>query len=355
MAVAESWYLRGVTEEHGEKSYATGAWVDMTTIVVQVDRAALAATLARRHPLALSALPVVPRSKHPVCVELWRVRDGRPEAFGLDQHEWSETAGSALGSLFGAPTGAIFGSTLGAFAGASAAGIAGSVLGPIGALWGVGAGFLAGAAMGGRTGGAALGNLGERVFREGARGVSELASRTLGTYHEVAVLVPGAVRRDGSGPAHQLVWGMKTDSPIAKWTAEVAGYGFGKELAAAACEPFEHFRCSTLDGRLLLDARFSDEQGLTPDDAAFARLRAWGATPFLGPNINGELVEADVDRLFDYENSLVSRARGELFIAKGFGDVLEPGRHAIRTSGAVTALHVKNVFVRVTRPKRFEA
>lgn len=358
VAIAESWYLSGVTEEHGEKSYATGAWVDMTTIVVMVDAAPLSEKLSSDFPLALRTVAGAEADKHPVCVELWRIRDGRTEALGRDQHEWSELVGSAFGSALGVQTGAMLGSAVGAVASASAAGLSLSWLGPLGVVWGAGAGFMAGAAMGGIHGASTLGGLGGRVLRETARGASESSARRWGTYHEAAVIVPNVVRRDGSGGTYQFVCGMHTDNPLAKWTAETVGYGFRKSLAVAKCEPFAEWSWSAPSRGALLEAHFSarrSEDAVTEHDRALAAFSGWARTPFLGPNVAGELVETDLERQIDYENALVTRARGELFIAPGFTDVLEPGKYAIEADDprGVTAIHAENVFVRLTLPKPF--
>jgi len=356
-AIAQSWYLRRVSEEHEEKSWATGAWVDMTTIVVMVDAARLSEQLSNAFPLSLRRVAGIEPHKHPVCVELWRIRDGRIEAFGRDQHEWSQLAATAFGSTLGIPTGVAVGSTLGAATSASAASLGFAALGPLGGIWGAGVGFMAGAALGAIRGATAFAALGQNVFRDTARGASESASRKWGTYHEAAVVVPSVVRRDGSGGPHQFVCGMHTDNPFAKWTAETVGYGFRKKLAVARCEPFSQWSWSTASAGTLLEARFSRPR---PEDAFAARdavqsFVEWVQAPFLGPNVAGELVETELAREIDYDNALVSRARGELFLAEGFSDVLDSGRYPIEANGGVTAIHAENVFLRLTLPKPFPA
>jgi hypothetical protein len=341
----------------GEKSYTSGAWVDMTSIVIMVDAAPLAASLAARFPIALRRVTGAPEGKHPVCLELWRVRDGRFEMSGVDQHEWSALAGSTVGAALGTHTGALLGSTYGATVAATMGGLAFSWLGPLGALWGASAGFVAGATSGGLAGASAGSAFGEEILRRTAREASDAAARRLGTYHETALLVPNVVRHDGSGPPHQFVLGMLTDSALSKWEAEAVGHGFGKQLATVRCRPFQDWKWTGDDGRSLLEARFapSSEPSSPRDESALAIFREWTRAPFLGPNVAGELVATDVDRFLDDDSGVVPGS-GVLSVAGGFTDFLEPGQYELggEDSRHGFALHARDVFVRVTRPGRFD-
>lgn len=344
--------------EDRNKSYAGRASIDMSSIVIMVDAAPLAAYLSDRYPLTLRSFPEAPAGKHPVCIELWCVRDGRPEASGIDLHEWSERSGGALGAALGTQTGAIIGSTYGAAVAATMGGVAFSWLGPLGALWGASAGFVAGATSGGLAGASAGGSIGEEMLRRTARQTSELAARALGTYHEAALLVPNVVRRDASGPPHQFVLGMLTDSALSKYEAEAFGQGFGKRMAKAHCTPFEEWLWTGEDGETLLAARFAPG-GETPSaaDESVARIfQEWTRTPFLGVSPADVLAVTDVDRCSGNEDGPSLAGGSVVWLRTDLCAASGAVRYELGADGSPTAaaFHARNALVRVSRPRGFE-
>jgi hypothetical protein len=295
-----------------ERVYATGATLDASTAVVLIPfddaRAAAAA-----EGLRLAPLEGAPPASHPVLVEFWYVRDGRAELDGSDQHEWSATAASAGAAIASAGVGALLGGSVGAW------------LGPLGAWWGAGAGWLSGATLGEAQGG---------VW---GRRLSEQVSRALGTYGEVAVTMPGVWLPDGRGP-FQRVLGMYTDSPIALWTAQTFGYGFGKRLCGLSVDPFRAWTVAE-DGQPRLEARFG-EAATAEARAPLGAIQAWRALPLLGAPEAGRFAISVMDRAPARE-SLVG---GIVTIHPGCFAPLPPGRHV-----PAAILQSPNVAVRLTR------
>lgn len=266
------------------RRYATGAWLDLTTITLMID-ASLARSLVRagspRLDLDLDLAPSDTASpadaKHPLLIDLARVRDGRPEPGGVDQHAWSEAAGAAWGAGYGALTGALFG--------------------PLGAAWGA--------------------SLGASFGRGAGRAASERAAATLGTYNEVMTFIP-SVTVDGRGK-HLLSLGMHTDSPLSKRLSEIFRSGFGKRMAIIDCRGFTSYDVLSPAGARLLSARFTP-LGFAPL-AATPGLRPvvdWLSQPVLGLLEGGALATAHVDRAYHDPAVRVASASGSLVIEPGF-------------------------------------
>jgi hypothetical protein len=298
------------------EGYATGAVVDATVVALAAEAGPLRA-LCEQKGLRLAPIEGVPPDQHPLVIELWRVRDGRPEAGGRDQHQWSEQAAAAAAALTAAPLGALVGAGLGAW------------MGPVGWWLGSGAGWMSGAAVGGRLGGAA------------GRQLSEAAARTLGTYDEIAVTAPGVFLADGRGP-FQLVLGMYASSAIALWTAQTFGYGFGKRLVEVGAQAFGAWAVRE-EGRTVLEARFDPPADwLSPDQVPqLAALRAWTSLPFLGSPGPGQLAISVMDRAYHGQGTQAAAATGLIQVGEGFLAPITPGEHIPPLAAHVTALEMR--------------
>jgi hypothetical protein len=309
----------GPIADTAARRYATGAWLDFTTVTLMVDVAILRDALAHLPRLAIAAVPEAPAGKHPVCIDLSRVRDGRPEPGGTDLHRWSELTGASMGAL----------------AGAGASGLMGAWMGPLGFYWGAIAGATYGSAAGQRL----------------ARGVSEAASRSVGTYNEAMAFVPNVVTRDGRGP-FLFSLGMHTDSVLSKRLAEVYRSGFGKRMAAIACHGFDRYEVRSPEGALLASASFTSPESSRParEAPALRHVIDWLAQPVLGHAGGGALSVSHVDRFYDDPTVRVAAVRGRLDVHEGFAPGVPRGSWTLGESVEATAFQAAYVPVRLDFP-----
>jgi hypothetical protein len=292
------------------RPYATGAWLDFVTVTLWVDAARLRDVIAPFPDLAIAPVPEAPAGLHPVCIDLSRVRDGRPEPGGVDQHTWSDLWGTGLGAM---------------------AGFWGAWLGPAGYAWST--------AWGAATG--------RRVARE----VSQAASRALGTYNEAMAFVPNVVTVRGGGP-YLFALGMHTDSAISKRLAEVYRSGFGKRLAIIERRGFEAYAVRSPTGEALATASFAPPARLVParEVAEIAPVLGWLAQPVLGHVGGGVLAVSHVDRFYDDPGVGVAPVTGRLAIAVGFAPGVPAGAWAIGEDPTATAFQATYVPVELDFP-----
>ncbi|APR81144.1 Hypothetical protein A7982_06491 [Minicystis rosea] len=308
------------------RPYVTGAWLDFTTIAITVDLAALRAAIAPFPELEIAAPPGA--TEHPVYIDLSRVRDGRPEPGGVDQHTWSEawglSAGSSLGALWGAGAGALWGAWMG----------------PIGAYWGSAAGSFMGAAQGAWAG------------RHALRGVSEIASKAIGTYNEAMAFVPDVHAKDGRGP-FLFSLGMWTDSALSKRLAEVYRSGFGKRIGHVESRTLDAYEVRAPAGDLLCSGAFdADPARIRPARAApelTAILRRL-AQPILGHAGSGALMITHVDRFYDAPSVRVAEVTGRLVIRDGFAPGVPAGEWNLGDESGALAFRATYVPVRLDFP-----
>jgi hypothetical protein len=157
------------------------ATLDGLLLRVPCRRAALEAELADLGPLRLTSTPAATRDTCALHLEMWRVRGGAVQLGPLDQHAWSERLGVAFASMLGV-----------------------AALGP---------GALARC---------------EKAFGAMSRG----ATRSLATYSELMLAVPGVVVDGEDDRPHCLVLGMVTDSAIARWADAALGFGYQKRAGS---------------------------------------------------------------------------------------------------------------------------
>jgi len=209
-------------------TYST-ARIDTLVCPVLVDASALRSCLPPDARLSLPHLPHVPKGKHPVIIEVWRVHDGLIDFGGVSAHQWWELAGGAAGFGLGVSAGATVGVGIGGAAGAANGGALGMWLGPLGWCWGVATGAAVGAAIGAgmtaSTGARQAARLGAAIGRR----TSERASRVIGTYNEIVVTAPCRSAQRGSPQRDfAFVLGTYTDSAASILGERLIGWGYRK-------------------------------------------------------------------------------------------------------------------------------
>lgn len=280
----------------------SGARLDLVVMAMMMDTKQLSAAVSKRAQATLGRHASIPKGRHPLIIEIWRVSDGRMEPGGRDLHSWSERAGRGLGMVL----------SLGRSAGVAA-------------------------------------NLGRL-----ARQVSEVGSKVLGSFNEVMVTVPHIEGLDPRIPSPSLVLGMYTDSPISRLGDRIFGFGFDKRIAHIVRSGFERFEVREPDGKLLLQARLaaSGEIPITAK-APGALLRTCLAKPLIGKRGRHGLVLSRLDRFFEGAQVRVRGAVGSVVIGDGFIDGIHPGENAIEPATARHpwgAFSATNVSVKLSFP-----
>ncbi len=317
----------------------SAAWIDALVCPIRVDRARLAACLPRVDGLSLAP----PRGRgartHPVVIEIWRVRDGRVEAAGVDVHGWSQLLGGAAGLAAGGASGGALGATFGGLVeSAAGGGVMGLPFGPAGLLLGALAGSMAGLSTGAALGAAGAAAYGAGLGGSTSRRVSETGSRLLGTYGEVLVTTP-CLMATAEGPLPvAFVLAMYTDSRVSRWGEAALGFGFGKRPARLQIDG-PRMEVQTAAGATLLRVALRDvpqPRPLSPAAPAAARLRVTAAMPLLGQR-SGRAMLSGLARHFDDRAVRLWPASGRLEVAADFAPGLAAGRHALGRLGARSA------------------
>ena len=212
-------------------TYST-ARIDTLVCPVLVDAGALRSCLPQAAQLSLPLLPHVPKGKHPIIVEVWRVHDGLIDFGGVSAHQWMELAGTAAGLGFGGSAGAALGVGIGGAAGAANGGALGMWLGPVGWWWGAATGAAVGAALGAAKTATAGARQAAHLAAAIGRQTSETTSRVIGTYNEIIVTTPcrrvqpGSTQRDFA-----FVLATYTDSAASILGERLIGWGYRKSPA----------------------------------------------------------------------------------------------------------------------------
>jgi hypothetical protein len=339
----------------------SAAWIDALVCPIRVDRARLAASLPRIDGLSLAPPQGRATGTHPVVIEIWRVRDGRVEAAGVDVHGWSQLLGGAAGLAAGGASGGAVGATFGGLVGAAGGGVMGLPFGPAGLLLGALAGSMAGLSTGAALGAAGAAAYGAGLGGSASRRISETGSRLLGTYGEVLVTTP-CLMATAEGPLPvAFVLAMYTDSRVSRWGEAALGFGFGKRPARMQIDG-PRMEVRTAAGATLLRVALRDvpqPRPLAPAAPAAARVRAAAALPLLGQR-SGRAMLSGLARHFDDRAVRLWPASGRLEVAADFAPGLAAGRHALarlgarsaRGSYAVTDLPVHLTYPRPLRRKR---
>ena len=313
----------------------SAAWIDALVCPIRVDRARLAASLPRIDGLSLAPFRGRGGRSHPIVIEIWRVRDGRVEAAGVDVHGWSQLMGGTAGLAAGGAAGGAIGATFGGLVGAAGGGVMGLPFGPAGLLLGGLAGSMAGLSTGAALGAAGAAAYGAGLASAASRRISEGSSRLLGTYSEVLVTTPCLLATAGGRLRVAFVLAMYTDSRVSRWGEAALGFGFGKRPARLQVDGAQ-MEVQTNAGAPLLRVSLRggrQPQPLPVDAPAAASLRATAAIPLLGQR-SGRAVISSLERHLDDRAARVWPAAGRLEVAAEFAPGVAAGRHELLRLGA---------------------
>ncbi len=209
-------------------TYST-ARIDTLVCPVLVDASALQSCLPHAARLWLPHLPHIPKGKHPVIVEIWRVQDGLIDYGGVSAHQWWELAGAAAGLGLGGSAGAAVGVGMGGAAGAANGGALGMRLGPLGWWWAVATGAAWGAAIEAARTASAGARQAARLTAAIGRRASQKTSRVIGTYNEIVVTTPcRRLQQQSSERDFAMVLGSYTDSAASIMGERLIGWGYNK-------------------------------------------------------------------------------------------------------------------------------
>jgi hypothetical protein len=348
------------------KPWNSGARIDASTFVLMADASALRASLA---PIGveLSSFPHAPPGTHPVCFDLWHVRDGRIEAAGVDQHAWSATAGAATTAAAASWLGGTAGMGLGALQGATRGGRLGNSLGPLGWIWGATGGWVAGGVWGGAAG-AAVGALrGAAVGASTARSMSHAMSRSYGNYDEVMVTVPNALRPGGQSERHLFVLGTYSNGPVSILGDRLQRCGYGKRPRNIHSRGWQHYDVCHGSASACLSAAFDStgerpggrageragQREWVPVDARLDPFRALFAQPLLGHRRDGSFAVSFLDRFLDAPEIRWTPVSGRITVTRDFmarvpaGEFELPGLSVDRPWGAFQAT---SILAKITPP-----
>ncbi len=345
-----------MTDFDERRLHNSRATISGTTAVLLLDADRLRLKLGTMG-LQLAEAAGAPSGLHPVCVDLWHVRDGRIESAEIDQHTWSQTTGAALGAAVGGAFGAASGVSLGGIGGAAMGGRMGERFGPVGWWWGAAAGWLTGTALGGvlgtATGAARAAGAGLRVGREW----SETTSRALGTYNEVLVGVPNVLRPGGRGRKYVFVLGMFSDSSVSIWGDRTLRCGYQKRPANIVCDGLATYEVRDKDAAIILSAVSGPAEGQgwreAAEETGLETYRKWFAQPLLGHLGDGRFAVSYLDRILDDRGARVVPAFGRLEIPSDLLGLVSKGEFELgplsadRPMGAFQTVHLP---VRVTYP-----
>jgi hypothetical protein len=333
----------------------TSARVDGTTIVLHVDVAPLRAVLESAG-VAILPMPRFPDGKHPVLLDLWHVGSGRIVSPSLDQHDWSASAGAALAAMTGAWRGAVWGSGLGAMRGAAAGAALTRSSGPLAQGWAAAAGWYMGGAFGSMAGAASSAAKEAGAGASAARGWSEGVSEAIGSYDEVLVGVPNAVRQDGDGRPCTYVLGMVSNGPISIWGDRALRCGYKKRGAEIRRDGFDRYEVRQRGGPSALNAVMvagaASAWGIA--DVRLKEYRCLFEQPLLGHLGGHRYALTFLDRFLDAEKARWAPAVAEIAIAGGFIEGLPGGffrADALSPEHPWGAFQTSAVSARLTLPR----
>jgi hypothetical protein len=336
--------------------YLSSARLDSTTLPLFVDISEVRRALAVHPRLALASGGDGPPGVHPIVIDLFRVSEGRVEAGGTDQHRLSAMAGGSFGAWYGAGVGGAMGGAQGALAGSTMGSYVGEWLGPMGSLLGAATGWMAGGALGALAGLAPGVSKGARLGAAAAGRASRRLSDTIGTYDEILIGVPDVVVRGDGERRYFFVLGMYTNSAVARWGDRTFAFGYRKQTATIASEPFHEFQMS-VSGRRRFSAEFTavEASHWVPIDGALHRaLVDFYKQPLLGITERGQLSRSRLDRsVTDPAVRVAAPVRATVIVSPDFATGLPGGTYSPRPlSGAYPCgvLHARSVLSRVTFP-----
>jgi hypothetical protein len=311
--------------------WISSATLDGHTLVVPLDRHRLDAALGRLPGVSLAELPGW-SGEHPVCVELWDVRDGAVVFGELGQDRLWTDAMSASAGVSAAASGAALGALFG---------------GVFGWLSGGARGLTSGTAAGVRFGWQRGSELGAATGQATGASFSRMATRSLGNYRELMVGIPG-VLCDGRGPFF-FVLEMASDSSFAVSAARALGYGYGKRLARFEVAG-QSWRVRTPSGEALLEVELepAENGAAEPSPSSCEPILEWLSQPLLGYRDGGFMV-SELERKFERQAVRASSLGCVLHGEAALSTELLRGRHEARGIG------YEHVAARVSAPRALSA
>jgi hypothetical protein len=298
-----------MTDEIQRPPTHSRAWLDALICPMWVDTEKLRAVLPKGHNLSPTTQPGSVRGKHPIILEIWRVRDGHLEVGGIDSHGWSELSGATTGLGVGGGVGTLVGAGVGGLAGAAGGGLLGLWMGPFGWLLGATAGATAGAATGATLTGTAGALVGARWGAGAARRVSEAGSRMAGSYNEIMVTVPCKHVTPRGENEVAFVLAMYTDSALSRWGERILGFGYHKKPARVTQVAADTLEVSTRASEPLLKIKVHDLlQSADSKQPAARPSLPWLALPLLGLAPSGRAVISFLERSFSHDSVRLAAA-----------------------------------------------
>jgi hypothetical protein len=188
-----------------------------------------------------------------------------------------------------------------------------------------------------------------------ARGLSEAMSRTLGTYKEVLVAVPNAVRSGGHGDPYMFVLGMYSNGPVSIWADRVQRCGYRKCPANISRHGFQRYEIRHGERSASLSAVFAParEAEWAPADARLGVYRALFAQPLLGHLDDGTFAVTFLDRFLEAPEVRWAPVSGRLAIASDFIAGVPAGEFDVQELSAEHpwgAFQAASILVKVTPP-----
>jgi hypothetical protein len=330
------------------RPYVSGATLQSASGLALLDREQLHALVA---PFGVQLVPLeeAPPDKHPLWIEFWRVQGGRTETAGWNQQAML----AAVGALGGAPLGTLVGAARGAVQGAAAGAAAGMRLGPLGWGYGMTVGWLLGAGAGAARGSAWGGARGVELGRRWSDG----SAATWGTYDEVLIAVPNAVRAGGNDRRYMFVLGMFSNNPVSIWGDRAMGCGYRKREARMVRLHSDAQDVYTSDPEPVLTMRSippAPSQWRSPESCPeLAVCRALMSQPLLGVNQGGGFAVTFLDRFLDRPATRVSPLRAEIVIGDRVGPTMPHGRLALvpaTSSGSWGSFRATDLEVKLSYP-----
>jgi hypothetical protein len=323
--------------------------------MLMVDVAPLAKTL-RPMGLTLSPWPDAPHGKHPVCLDLWRVRGGQLKLATVDQHVWAASTGAALGAAIGTYRRVALEALSGALRAARHSATSGLEPNPLWRWSRASAGWLTGAVQGLESA-ARQGFLPEAdLGASAARGWSEAVSRVVASYHEVIAIVPNTIRGGHDARLYAYVLGMTTDGAMSLLGDRMMACGYRKTPSLISRKGFANYVVAAASQRkvLRMTARDPHAEAWARVDRRLDAYRAVFVQPLLGYLDGGTFAVSSLDRSLDDEGVRWAPTGCHVEIARRFVDGLPPGTYEVKPLSSRTplgAFHACGVPTAVTFPR----
>jgi hypothetical protein len=283
-------------------AYNSRARLDALCLVVMVERATVETGL-EPFGLVLAEVPGAPFGVHPVCLEIWRVRDGQAIVGSVDQHRLYQQAGQSWAGAFGR-------------------------------RW-------------------------SQMMGGAGRALSEALAATVGTYDEVMVAVPDCCfPGDPTLQRYYVVLGMFADSAVAIWGDWSMRCGYQKRPGLVRRGANGGIDVVPMVGPSLAAARWQPAApGFAGQAGGFlGRWPAWFEQPLLGRLDRDRVAVTFLERDLANPETVTGPQAGRLSHTGPFLPGLPEGDHQINPVSEADpfgAIHSIGLPVMVTYPLHF--